>query len=78
MWQNSPRKGKMEKIDTKYPYKSYMSVAEKLSRADSSMLIQLQSGHFPLWDYLYKQKLEEMDLCKAQTKPIPVEQVAMR
>jgi len=65
MWQDSPRKPKMERIDDSFPFNGYRKRQHKLSRAHASILMQVRSGHLPLNTYLYRVKKSELNQCEA-------------
>ena len=54
IWRQSPRHSKMSRIDSSMPSNKYRWVTDELSRAESSIVIQLRTGHAPLNAYLYR------------------------
>ncbi|KAF9565438.1 hypothetical protein CPC08DRAFT_629825, partial [Agrocybe pediades] len=65
IWKTSPRRKKIKKIEKDIPFKKYSKLANELTRHQSSILIQICTGHFPLNDYLFKRKLANSPECTA-------------
>ena len=55
----------MELIDKTFPFKKFMKIQSELTRAQSSLLLQLRSGHIPLNTHLYRLKCVDTDQCQA-------------
>ncbi|KAF9557624.1 hypothetical protein CPC08DRAFT_724963 [Agrocybe pediades] len=64
-WETSPRRKKLKKIEKEIPFKKYIKFPNELTRRQTSMLIQIRTGHFPLNDYLFKRRLVNSPLCTA-------------
>ena len=64
-WRISPRRACMEQIDKSLPFTSFRTILDSLSRAQSSLLIQLRSGHIPLNAHLFRLNCADTDKCKA-------------
>jgi ribonuclease HI len=60
-WTASPRKTRMDAIDPGFPYDKFRKMQHKFTRAQCSLLFQLQSNHLPLNVYLNR-------IGKAETK----------
>jgi len=65
LWETSPRNKRMKKIDKDFPYTKFGKLTNKLMRKQTSILIQMRTGHLPLNDYLYKRKLAQLPNCNA-------------
>ena len=55
----------MEKIDKSFPFTNFRKLLQGHSRAQSSLLIQIRSGHIPLNAHLYKLNCVDSDKCQA-------------
>jgi len=64
-WLSSPRRARMERIDKFFPYNKFRKILNGLTRAQSSLLIQIRSGHIPLNAHLFKLKCIDTDKCQA-------------
>ena len=64
-WQISPRRAHMEQIDKLFPFTSFRTILDSLSHAQSSLLIQLWSGHIPLNAHLFRLNCVDTDKCEA-------------
>lgn len=56
MWTASPRFARFQHVDTAFPFNKYRKTVIALSRAQSSLLFQLRTGHIPLNSYLHRIK----------------------
>ena len=54
IWKQSPRHTRLSKIDRFFPSNRYRKLTRELSWAQSSIVIQLRSGHAPLNAYLHR------------------------
>ena len=54
LWAKSPQRGHMDKIDAKLPLHSFLAATNHLSRAETSVLMQLRMGHIPLNAFLHR------------------------
>ena len=66
-WSTSPRHAKFEKLDPSLPSHKFIKLISntKISRADTSKIFQLRSGHVPLNAYLFRSKRKESEQCPA-------------
>jgi ribonuclease HI len=62
-WSSSPRYAKMSRIDPSLPSNKYKQIIAELSRAQSSLIIQLRSGHIPLNAYLHRISKRDSPIC---------------
>src|SRR5437016_1657502 len=64
-WESSPRRARMERIDKSFPFKNFRKLQNKLTRSQSSLLLQIRSGHIPLNVHLFKLNCTDTDKCQA-------------
>jgi ribonuclease HI len=64
-WSSSPRQARMARIDKSFPFTKFRTILHGLSRAQSSLLIQIRSGHIPLNAHLYRLNCIDTDRCLA-------------
>src|SRR6266700_5726302 len=64
-WQSSPRRPRMERLDKSFPYKKFRKTQNEFTRAKSSLLLQLRTGHIPLNAHLFRLKCIDTDKCQA-------------
>ena len=62
-FRRSARYDKVIKYDTKAPSPSFRKMSAKLTRRQTSILIQLRTGHVPLQAYLHRFKLSDTPEC---------------
>jgi ribonuclease HI len=62
-WRLSPRYKKLKHIDPSLPSKKFIHNTSTLSRTQTSLLIQLRTGHLPLNSHLYRIKKAESPSC---------------
>jgi hypothetical protein len=62
-WLRSPRKYRLETINSDFPFNSYRNRLHKLPRGQASLIAQIQIGHFPLNAYLNKIGKVASELC---------------
>jgi hypothetical protein len=67
-WRMSPRYTRLSKIDNRLPQGDYLSDTAKLTRAQSSLITQLRTGHVPLNKHLHRIKRAPSPLCPACTR----------
>jgi hypothetical protein len=69
MWRNrwilSPRYTRMAQIDDKLPSGKFHKTTAGLTRAQTSLLVQLRTGHIPLNKHLHRIKRSPTPLCPA-------------
>lgn len=53
-WNKLLRRDKMGLIDNEFPFKLYYKLTNTVDRNSMSLLVQLQTGHFPLHTYFHK------------------------
>lgn len=54
LWKASPRFARFQHIDRAFPFNKFRKISNALSRSQSSLLIQLRTGHIPLNSYLHR------------------------
>ena len=66
-WIESPRYAKFKHIDPSLPSRRFLKLISnpKISRADTSKIFQIRSGHVPLNAYLHRFKRKESAQCPA-------------
>jgi len=64
-WKVSPCYARFQHIDKAFPFNKFQLISSKLSRSQSSLLIQIQTGHIPLNSYLYRIKKSGTRQCDA-------------
>jgi ribonuclease HI len=64
-WSSSPRHVRMARIDKSFPFTKFRMILHGLSRAQSSLLVQIRSGHIPLNAHLYRLNCVDTDRCLA-------------
>jgi len=64
-WQDSPRRTRMELVDKTFPFKEFERIRNGLTRAQSSLLLQIRSGHIPLNAHLFRLQCVDSDKCQA-------------
>ena len=62
-WRESPRFGRVSKIDTSFPFTKFQNVTADLSRAQTSILTQLRTGHIGLNKHLARINRADSPLC---------------
>jgi ribonuclease HI len=74
IWDESPRKGRFSRIDPDFPFNTFRKKLFKLTRNQSSLLIQLRTGHIPLNFYLFRIGKTDSDKClKCNENPANVQ-----
>jgi ribonuclease HI len=64
-WASSPRHERMTRVDKSFPFTKFRTILHGLSRAQSSLLIQIRSGHIPLNAHLHRLNCVDTDKCQA-------------
>ena len=54
LWEDSPRKRRLEEIDGEFPFKQFRTAQDRLSRAQASRLFQIRCRHIQLNTYLHR------------------------
>ena len=74
MWSVSPRKDRFSRIDPDFPFNKFRKRLFKLTRNQSSLIMQLRTGHIPLNFYLHRIGKVDSDSClKCRENPINAE-----
>jgi ribonuclease HI len=74
IWLDSPRKDKFSRIDPDFPFNKFRKRLFNLTRKQSSLIMQLRTGHFPLNYYLRRIGKVGSDKCtKCQDDPDDVQ-----
>jgi hypothetical protein len=55
IWDGSPRKDRFSRLDPDFPFNSFRKRLFQLTRKQSSIIMQLRTGHIPLNFYLKKE-----------------------
>ena len=63
IWEESPRKDRFSTIDPNFPFNKFRKRLFKLSRQQSSLIMQLRVGHIPLNYYLKRIGKVDSDKC---------------
>ena len=63
VWAESPRKARFSTIDPNFPFNKFRKKLFKLSRQQSSLIMQLRTGHIPLNFYLKRIGKIDSDKC---------------
>jgi ribonuclease HI len=62
-WNSSPRKTRTERYEKKMPTCKFLEKTNSLTRRQTSLLVQLRTGHLPLNQYLYRINRSDTPLC---------------
>lgn len=62
-WKESPRYARVSLIDPSLPSRKFMANTAELTRAQTSVLVQLRSGHIPLNLYLFRIGKADVSMC---------------
>ena len=65
MWNTSPRKPRLDQLGGTFPFSAFLKKLNLLTRKQSSIILQIRCGHFPLNAYLYKINKAESNRCQA-------------
>ena len=65
LWNTSPRKPRLVQFGDKFPYSMFLKRLYVLTRKQSSLILQIRCGHFPLNVYLHKINKSETNRCQA-------------
>ena len=63
IWSESPRKDRFSRIDPDFPFNKFRKRLFMLTRNQSSLIMQLRTGHFPLNFYLHRIGKTDSDKC---------------
>jgi len=64
-WKTSPRYAKFQHIDNDFPFNKFQKISNALSRSQTSLLMQLRTGHILLNSYLFRIKKSGTRRCKS-------------
>ena len=64
-WNISPRKERMAQLGENFPFKKFITNLNKLTHKQTSTILQIRCGHFPLNHYLHKIKKIASNTCQA-------------
>ena len=64
-WATSPRKPRMAQFGDEFPFSTFLKRLYTLTRKQSSLLLQIRCGHFPLNAYLHRVNKSETERCHA-------------
>jgi len=70
LWADSPRKDRFSRIDPDFPFNKFRKKLFKLSRNQTSLIMQLRTGHIPLNYYLHRIGKADSNKC-AKCNEIP-------
>ena len=74
IWDESPRKDRFSRIDPDFPFNKFRKRLFMLTRNQSSLIMQLRTGHFPLNFYLHRIGKADSDKCtKCNEDPASVQ-----
>jgi ribonuclease HI len=63
-WDSSPRKPRISQLGGSFPYSAFLNKVYSLTRKQSSLILQLRCGHFPLNAYLHRISKSDTDRCQ--------------
>ena len=64
-WNTSPRKPRITQFGGSFPYSAFLKRVYSLTRKQSSLILQIRCGHFPLNAYLYRISKSDTNKCQA-------------
>ena len=64
-WNTSPRKPRIAQFGDSFPYSAFLKKVYSLTRKQSSLILQIRCGHFPLNAYLHRISKSDTDKCQA-------------
>jgi hypothetical protein len=62
-WEVSPRRARVDQFGDKFSFTAFLGRTNSLTRKQSSIIIQICSGHLPLNNYLYRIKKLNSNSC---------------
>ena len=65
LWDTSPRKTRIAQFGEDFPFSAFLKRLDLLTRKQSSIILQLRCGHFPLNVYLHRIGKSETNSCQA-------------
>ena len=63
VWDNSPRKIRFSQVNSEFPFTNFRKKLFKLTRKQSSIIMQIRTGHIPLNFYLKRIGKTDLDKC---------------
>ena len=63
-WDTSPRKPRITQLGGSFPYSAFLKRVFALTRKQSSLILQIRCGHFPLNAYLHRINKSDTDKCQ--------------
>ena len=64
-WNASPRKLRMTQFGDAFPFSAFLKRLYMLTRKQSSIILQIRCGHFPLNKYLHRINRSDTERCQA-------------
>ena len=64
-WEVSPRKARIAQLGDEFPFTAFLRRLNTLTRNQTSLILQLRCGHFPLNNYLHRINKTDSDRCQA-------------
>ena len=65
LWDASPRRPRIAQFGEEFPFGAFLYRLSLLTRKQSSTILQIRSGHFPLNAYLHKINKSDSNMCPA-------------
>ena len=65
IWDASPRRPRIAQLGEEFPFSAFLLRLSLLTRKQSSLILQIQCGHFPLNAYLHKINKSDSNTCPA-------------
>ena len=65
MWESSPRRARIAQFGEAFPFSAFLKRLDSLTRKQSSTILQIRCGHFPLNAYLHRINKADSDRCNA-------------
>ena len=63
-WNHSPRRIRLEQLGEPFPFKKTYQTLTKLPRSQTSTILQIRCGHFPLNQYLHRINKTDSNTCR--------------
>lgn len=64
LWDTSPRKPRIAQFGGSFPFSSFLKDIHSLTRKQTSIILQIRCGHFPLNRYLHRINKSDTDKCQ--------------
>ena len=65
IWEASPRRPRIAQLGEEFPFSAFLLRLSLLTRKQSSLILQIRCGHFPLNAYLHKINKSDTNTCPA-------------